>query len=180
MEKRKTLIVIALILTFFIIYFLQSNFFNWFTIAGIKPNIFVILSLFIGLFLGRKYGLCFGIIYGFFLDSLIGRNIGISSMMLGIIGLIGGYIDKNFSKDNRLMIMAMVTVATIIYEIGLYIIQGIVLSYIIDEIPILIRTLLIEIIYNIIITIIIYPLIKKAGYYIEGAFKENNILTRYF
>lgn len=101
-------------------------------------------------------------------------------MMLGIIGLIGGYIDKNFSKDNRLMIMAMVTVATIIYEIGLYIIQGIVLSYIIDEIPILIRTLLIEVIYNIIITIIIYPLIKKAGYYIEGAFKENNILTRYF
>lgn len=180
MEKRKTLIAISLILIFFIIYFLQSNFFNWFTIAGIKPNIFVILSLFIGLFLGRKYGLCFGIIYGFFLDSLIGRNIGISSLMLGIIGLIGGYIDKNFSKDNRLMIMAMVAITTIIYEIGLYVIQSIVLSYQIEQISILIKTLAIEVIYNIIITIIIYPLIKKSGYYVEGIFKENNILTRYF
>lgn len=177
---KKTVVIIALILTFFIIYFLQSNFFSWFTIAGVKPNLFVILSLFIGLFLGRKYGLLFGIIYGFFLDALIGRNIGVSSVMLGVIGLIGGYIDKNFSKDSRLMIMAMVATTTIAYEIGLYIINSAVLSYDITQIGILIRTLIIEIIYNIIIIIIIYPLIKKAGYYIEGIFKENNILTRYF
>ena len=104
---KRTLIVISLILIFFVIYFLQSNFFNWFTISGISPNLFIILALFIGLFLGRKYGLCFGIIYGFFLDSLIGRNLGISSVMLGTIGLLGGYIDKNFSKDSRLMVMSM-------------------------------------------------------------------------
>lgn len=177
---KRTIIAISLTLVFFIIYFLQSNFFNWFTIAGVKPNIFVILSLFIGLFLGRKYGLCFGIIYGFFLDSLIGRNIGMSSVMLGIIGLIGGYIDKNFSKDSRVMIMSMVMVTTIIYEIGLYIIQSIVLSYNISEIGLLVKTLFIEVVYNIIITIIIYPIIKKVGYFIEGTFKESNILTRYF
>ena len=177
---KRTIIAISLTLVFFIIYFLQSNFFNWFTIAGVKPNIFVILSLFIGLFLGRKYGLCFGIIYGFFLDSLIGRNIGMSSVMLGIIGLIGGYIDKNFSKDSRVMIMSMVMVTTIIYEIGLYIIQIIVLSYNISEIGLLVKTLFIEVVYNIIITIIIYPIIKKVGYFIEGTFKESNILTRYF
>lgn len=177
---KRAVIVISLILAFFIIYFLQSNFFSWFTIAGIKPNIFVMLALFIGLFLGRKYGLCFGIVYGFLLDSLIGRNIGMSSVMLGIIGLIGGYIDKNFSKDNRIMIMWVVAVTTVIYEVGLYIIQSVVLSYNISEIGILMKTLFIELIYNIIITIIIYPLIKRAGYFIEGTFKESNILTRYF
>lgn len=177
---KRTLIVISLILIFFVIYFLQVNLFSWFTIAGVKPNLFIILALFIGLFLGRKYGLCFGIIYGFFLDSLIGRNIGMSSVALGIIGLMGGYIDKNFSKDSRLMIMSMVMVTTIIYEVALYIIQSVVLSYNITEIWLLIRTLFIEVIYNIIITAIIYPLIRKAGYFIEGTFKESNILTRYF
>lgn len=177
---KKVKIIIVLIVAFFIIYFLQSNFFSWFTIAGIKPNLFVILALFIGLFIGRKYGLLLGIIYGFFLDALIGRNIGVSSVMLGIIGLIGGYIDKNFSKDSRLMVMVMVLVATIIYELGLYITQSIILSYKMVEITLLIRTLLIELVYNVIITMIIYPLIKKAGYYIEGAFRESNILTRYF
>lgn len=177
---KKVQIIISLILVFFVIYFLQSNFFEWFTISGIKPNLFVILVLFIGLFMGRTYGICFGIIFGLFLDILIGRNIGISAVMLGTIGLIGGYIDKNFSKDSRIMVMAMVAVATLVYELVSYIIQSTVLSYYTLEIIILAKILVIEIIYNIIITIIIYPLIKRSGYYIEGIFKESNILTRYF
>lgn len=177
---KKVGIIISLILIFFVIYFLQSNFFNWFTIAGVKPNLFVILVLFIGLFMGRTYGLCFGIGFGFFLDVLIGRNIGISSVMLGSIGLIGGYIDKNFSKDSRIMIMAMAAVTTLIYELISYIIQSTILSYYTMEIAVLAKILVIEIVYNIIITIIIYPLLRRSGYYIEGIFKESNILTRYF
>ena len=47
---KKLVINIFLILTIFIIYFLQSNFFTWFNIAGIMPNLFVVIVLFIGLF----------------------------------------------------------------------------------------------------------------------------------
>ena len=35
---KKISIIIALIITFFIIYFLQVNIFSTFTIAGVKPN----------------------------------------------------------------------------------------------------------------------------------------------
>lgn len=177
---KKARIIISLILIFFGIYFLQSNFFNWFTISGVKPNLFVILVLFIGLFMGRTYGACFGVLFGFFWDILIGRNLGVSSVILGSIGIIGGYIDKNFSKDSRIMIMAMVAVTTFIYELGSYIIQSTILSYYTMEIAVLLKVLAIEIVYNIIITIIIYPLLKRSGYYIEGIFKESNVLTRYF
>lgn len=130
--------------------------------------------------MGRKYGLCFGLCFGFMIDCLIGRNIGITSIMLSIVGLIGGYIDKNFSKDSRITVMMMVAITTIIFEIGQYIIQYFVLSYNTLEIIELIKMTVIEAIYNIIITIIIYPLIKKYGYYIENNFKESNVLTRYF
>lgn len=177
---KRTRIIIAIIFVFLIIYFLQSNLFSWFTIYGVKPNLFVILALVIGLFMGRNYGLCFGIGFGLILDFLIGRNIGVSSIMLGIVGLMGGYIDKNFSKDSRITIMAMVTATTIVFETASYIIQSIILSYELTEMDIFIRTLLIETGYNIILTVILYPLIKKWGYYIEGNFKENNILTKYF
>lgn len=51
---KKTLTIIVLCIVFILIYFLQLNFFNWFTIAGVKPNLFVILVLFIGLYTGRK------------------------------------------------------------------------------------------------------------------------------
>ncbi len=51
---KKTLTITILCIIFIIIYLLQINFFSWFTIAGVKPNLFVILVLFIGLYSGRK------------------------------------------------------------------------------------------------------------------------------
>ena len=43
-----------------------------------------------------------------------------------------------------------------------------------------IKILIVEIIYNILVTIIIYPLMQKFGYYMENEYKGNKILTRYF
>lgn len=56
---KKVLIHIGLIITFIIIYLLQSIFFNGFTIAGIMPNIFIILMLYIGLYMGRSMGIMY-------------------------------------------------------------------------------------------------------------------------
>ena len=176
---KKTWIVICLILSFLIIYLLQSNFFSWFNIAWIKPNLFVILVLMTGLFIGKKAGIIFGILFGISLDFFIGKSIGISAVMLGIIGFVGGYLDKNFSKDSRITMITMIAITTFLYEIGI-----IAFNYFINEAQIriiyVIKTLIIELIYNSIITIIIYPLIMKLGYRIEENFKENRILTRYF
>ena len=70
---KKVIINIVLILTFFIIYFLQANFFSWFNIAGIMPNLFVVLALFIGLFTNRTMGTIYGVLTGLILDCVI-RN----------------------------------------------------------------------------------------------------------
>ena len=176
---KKTLIFLVLFIVFIIICFLQMNFFNWFTIAGVKPNLFIILILVIGLFAGKTIGIGTGIIAGIFLDLFIGKSVGITSIMLGIVGFLGGYLDKKFSKDSRITMILMVILATLIYEVGKY---GI---YIIkDNMPLEIgafsKLLFVEIIFNVILTIILQPLIKKAGYYMENIFKSKNILTRYF
>lgn len=72
---KKTLIFVVLFIVFLIIYFLQMNFFSWFTIAGVKPNVFIILILTIGLFTGRTTGTACGIIAGLLLDFFIGKNV---------------------------------------------------------------------------------------------------------
>ena len=176
---KKTMAIIWLIIAFFIIYFLQSNFFNWFNIAGVKPNIFIIFVLFIGLFAGGKVGAILGLIFGIILDFLIGRTVGISGILLGIVGALGEKFDKNFSKESRITNMLMVTGCTIIYEIIVYIYR-IVGFNVNPEIISFLNILLIEIIYNMIIVIIIYPIIQKAGYALENTFKVKNILTKYF
>ncbi len=67
---KKVFIILGLIITFMIIYFVQLNFFSWFTIAGIKPNLFIIFVLFIGLYSGEKMGAAFGITIGLAIDFL--------------------------------------------------------------------------------------------------------------
>ena len=99
--------------------------------------------------------------------------------MLGIIGLIGEYLDKNFSKESRITIMIMIVCSTVIYEVGCYIFNVITLG-ITMEILSFARILTIEVIYNLLITIIIYSIMQKASHALEEIFKTKNILTRYF
>jgi len=175
--RTKTYIILFVV--FLIIYFLEANFFNWFNLAGIKPNLFIIFILFVGLFAGRKVALTTGILIGIFIDLFIGRRVGVTSVMLAIIGMLGGYFDKSFSKDSRMTIMLMVMISTIVYEVGAYAINTMINSAII-EIMAFVKILIIEIIYNAILTIILYPIFQSAGYRMEEKFKENKILTRYF
>ena len=176
---KKFIMNLLIILTAFIIYFLQANFFNWFTISNVMPSLFVIYVLFIGLFSNRIMGVVYGVAIGTMLDLVIGAQIGINAIGLGVIGFLSATFDKNFSKDSRATIMFMVLGATLIFEIIVYILNYIVFSTSIEVIN-FIRILAIETIYNLILVIILYPLMQKFGYVIENEYKGNKILTRYF
>lgn len=178
-KLKKTIINIALIIATLIIYYMQSNFFVWFNIAGVMPNLFVILVLFIGLFASRTMGTVYGIAIGLLLDLVFGSKIGVCAGTLGIIGFLAGVFDKNFSKDSRMTIMFMVMGSTIIFETANYILNYIISSTNVEIVNFII-ILTIEVIFNLLLTIVLYPLIQKAGYYIENEYKGNKILTRYF
>lgn len=176
---KKIFINLILILIGFLIYFLQADFFSWFTISGIKPNLFVIYILFIGLFGNRSMGIIYGAVCGIFLDLLYETNVGINLTGLVLIGLLAILFNKNFSKDSRITIMFMVFGTTIIFEVITYFINYVLYSTNVEVIS-FIKILIVEVVYNILITIIIYPLLQKFGYYIENTYKGNKILTRYF
>lgn len=176
---KKAFINLILILNAFVIYFLQNNFFNWFTIAGVKPNLFVIYILFIGLFGNRTMAAIYGATIGIILDFIFEEKIGPNFFPLILIGVIAIIFNKNFSKDSRFTIMLMVIVSTVIYELVKYFLCYVLYTTNVEMGKFFI-VLLIEVIYNIFITIIMYPLMQKFGYYMENEYNGNEILTRYF
>ncbi len=93
---KKILSLIIIFITFILIYFLQSNFFSWFNIAGVKPNLFIIFILLIGIFIGKIYGASIGIILGLLLDLFIGKALGVNAIVLGITGLMRRNIYKKY------------------------------------------------------------------------------------
>ena len=176
---KKILSIILIFITFLFIYFLQSNFFSWFNIAGIKPNLFIVMALFIGLFIGKIYGCSIGIVLGLILDLFIGKSIGLNAIILGLSGLMGGLLTKNFSKDSRITIILMSALTTFLCELIYYIFE-MILFKISLEIGCFIKIILIEILFNSMIIIIIYPIIEKFGTILEKIFTENKILTKYY
>lgn len=176
---KKIGISILFFITFLIIYILQVNVFANCKIFGVMPNLFVVLILYIGLFANTTYAIASGLIMGLILDLLYGKSIGITAIMFCIIGYLGAYFDKNFSKESKFKIVFMVIGATIIYELGYYLLSGLIIGFDFEWLN-FIRIIIFEVIYNVLIIIILYPLIQKTGYEIDRSFKRNNILTRYF
>jgi len=89
---RKILGYLIITLIFITTYFLQINIFNNLTIFNIKPNLFIIFITILGMFLCKNLGFMLGVIYGLWLDILIGTNLGIYALCLGLIG----YLARTF------------------------------------------------------------------------------------
>jgi rod shape-determining protein MreD len=176
---KKILIILSILIAYVVIYFVQANFFSWFTIAGIKPNLFIIFILFIGLFMGEIYGVVFGAIFGTVLDLFTSQIIGISGITLMITGFLAGILNKNFSKESKLTIMIIVMSLTFLCEVISYLLQLIMLQ-VQPEIMIFVRIVLIEMLYNVLIVIIIYPIFQNYGSTVERIMTEKKILTKYY
>lgn len=172
---KKASDIFFIILIFFIIYFLQSNFFTWFNIAGIMPNLFVILIMLIGLFMKKKAGFIFGIIFGLLIDLFIGARVGINAISLAIVGLSAEFLDKNFSKDNRITVMFLTSILTLLAEVIVYVLQVLFCNAHMQILEFT-KVIMIEVIYNAILIAIIYPGFLSFGSKIENDFTENSFL----
>ena len=177
MKKFKSFLI--LLLLFLIIYFLQFNFFTWFNIRGIMPNLFVVFTLFVGIFIGQRIGIAVGLFVGIVIDVIIGKQIGFTGIALGIVGYVGELLDKNFDKNNLLTLLAMVAIVTFGYELVnmFYIIVRNGLNF---NIFIFLIMIIVEVLFNVLLVMIFYPLIKKIGHYFEEVFKVKRVLTRYY
>lgn len=129
--------------------------------------------------MGKNMAIPIGFIIGIYLDILTNKQVGISAIMFVTIGFLGGFFDKNFSKDSKITILLMVAGSTILFETIVYLYTSI--RYLIPlQILGFTKIVLIEVVFNILLTIILYPLIRKMEYFLEDTFKKRKILTRYF
>lgn len=176
---KKILLGVLSYIIFLILYFIQTNFFSWFTIAGISPNLFIIFILFLGLFTDNIFSIVLALITGITLDFAGAKTVGITALMFCTIAIIASYFDKNFSKENKISIIVMIVGMTIVFEGASYFLNAFIMDTTIEGV-IFLRILAIEILYNTLLSLIFYGLIMKAGYRLERTFKHKNILTRYF
>lgn len=173
---KKVITYILFILIFFIIYFLQFDFFNWFTIAGIKPNIFIIYIAVIGSYSDKIASAVTCITFGMYLDIINGKCVGETAFLFVLVAIISKILNKNISRENRITLLLNIILVTILYEFLNYIFMCIKLASQIEFLSFA-KILVIELLFNTIITIILYPIIQKTGKVLKSIFENDKMFS---
>lgn len=155
-------IIIGLIILFNLIF--QSTLFQWVQIYGVVPNTSLILVMSFAIYNGRNKGAAIGSIVGILQDIIFGHTIGLNALVFMVIGYLIGLMDQKISKDNLLIPFVLTVLATVFYE-AINLLLLFLLGYRIELLNIIKKMLIIEVIYNSVVSLGIY-------YYISKLFKS--------
>lgn len=146
---------IVMLILILVGYLLQSSFFRLVALGGVAPNILLILTASFGFMKGQKEGMFVGFVSGLILDILFGKILGFYALLYLVIGFLDGFFASIFYPEDIKLPMFLISSSELIYCIlvylFLYLIQGRVkFGYY------FLHTILPEIIYTVLVTILFY------------------------
>ena len=105
---------VVFILNLFILSFLlQSTLLKYATVAGVRPDLIILLACLAGLFFGRRPGLLLGALAGLIQDCLSGTPFGLNTLSKALVGFAAGVLQQHAGMHHRLLQMAMVALLTL-------------------------------------------------------------------
>lgn len=106
---------IVVTLEILICFLLQTTVFQWISLAGVVPNLLLILTVATGLMRGRTEGLTVGLFCGLLLDLCYGSLVGLYALFYLIIGYLNGYTHRIFVKDDITIPIVLIGVSDFVY-----------------------------------------------------------------
>ncbi len=141
-------------------FILQSTIFQYISISGVIPNTSLIIIISFALLNGRWTGGIVGLFIGILQDILFGSVIGVYTLIYFLIGFLIGNSNENVFKGNPLTPIVFTAIATVIYHLFYYLFMYF-FSLNEELLIILKQVILVEIVYNSLLSIFIYKLISK-------------------
>lgn len=115
----KTILAYAVLIYFY--YILQTAFFPKFSLAGVSPNVLVILVSTIGFAKGANQGMTVGMVCGIILDIFASGYFGMYALILVIIGFLNGTFRQFFFGDDMKLPLLLIGSSDLIYGGLIYI-----------------------------------------------------------
>jgi rod shape-determining protein MreD len=151
---RKLIMVVGA----FVLFLLQNCVFTEFNTGGIVPNLIMLITTIYGFMHGERAGVLTGFLLGLFFDIFYGDVIGLHALIYMYIGFINGkfcgiYYPEDIKLPLALILLSNISGGVLDYIFG-YLIRGKVhFIYYFGHI------ILPEMLYTLLITIVLYPLI---------------------
>jgi len=152
--KRRIVMIVLIIICFL----LQSTVLQALTIGSIAPNLLVLLTVSFALMRGKKEGMFVGFLSGLLLDIFSGGVIGFYALLYTLIGYFNGYCYRIFYDDDIKMPILLTAVSTTGINIVFYLCHFLLRGRT-EFFYYLVRILIPDVIYTMILTMICYRLL---------------------
>ena len=176
MQGNKMKRVLYCVFSILITYILQVTVFSYFEIAGIRPNLLLMITCITGFIMGGKMGLAEGFFSGLLIDLMAGGTVGFTALIYMYAGALNGFFYKDYVKEELFLPMALVAVSTFMYEF-LYFIFYFLLQNKLRLSYYLARIILPEVIYTVLMTLLAYVFIYFIIRKVEQSKKRRTLIS---
>lgn len=160
--RRKIVLAIIIIVCFL----LQSSIFKALSVVSASPNLLIVVTASFGFMRGKKEGLFVGFFCGLLMDIMSGNILGFYALIFMYIGFINGFANRIFYPDDfKLPVTAIAAsdfCANIVIYFMMFLLRGrFSFGYY------LIHTIIPELVYTMIVSIVLYFILLKINGWLE-------------
>ncbi len=156
-----------------ICFILQSTLFQYLALAGIVPNLLLIVTMSFGLMRGRREGMLVGFFSGLLIDVFFCQVLGPYAFIYMTMGYINGFFHRIYYVEDVLLPMITIAVNDFIFNLIIYIIFFLLRNRL-DFGEYLVNIILPEMLYTMIVTLFFYKLLVRINKRLKIS-KEVNI-----
>ena len=148
-------------------YLLQCTVFSSLELAGIKPNLLIIVTASFGFMRGSREGVLVGFVSGLLADIQFGDMIGFYALIYLLVGYINGMFQRLYFDEDIKLPLFLIAISEFLYGIIVYFLTYLLRSDF-NFLLYLNKIILPELIYTIVITLGLYPLILFINHKLEA------------
>ena len=156
----KRCITIGIIIV--ICFLLQCTVFHYIELAGVVPNLLLIVTMSFGLMRGRREGLLVGLFSVLLIDIFFGSVLGPYAFIYMTLCYGNGFFHRIYYVEDVLLPMIMITLNDFIYNIIIYVVFFLMRNRL-DFLGYLKDVMLPEMIYTILITLFFYKILVRIN-----------------
>ena len=153
-------------------YLLQCTIFPSLEIAGIKPNLMLIVTASFGFMRGPREGMFVGLASGMLIDVQSGDMIGFYALIYLAAGYVNGLFEQIYFDEDIKLPLFLIAGSDVVYGFAVYFLTFLLRSDF-DFLYYLNRIIVPEAIYTIAVTLIIYPLLLFINHKLEAEEKRS-------
>ena len=165
---KRFLITALLVIVCFI---LQTTIFKGIAFGGIVPNLLIVLTASFGFMRGEKTGILVGFFCGLLADIFFGEVLGFNAMIYMYVGYLNGKFSPVFYPEDIKLPLVLILGSDLLYGFVNYVIMFLMRGRF-DVAYYFMNIILPEMVYTILVTLLLYPLILILNKKLEDSEKR--------